>query len=296
MPIWIQFVPFFLSALFFSSFFFTVFAPVPLLALYLKGGVRRLSAGILSNSALVFGLWSFPGLAFYLVYVAALAFALPQFLVARRGRPDQAVALTLVSMLSVALALFLSFCFYKGVAPLQEAKLLIQQGVEAVMEASNASGSKLVPDMPEEELRTTLLSEAPSLFAVSALLMTWVSLLMLFRLHPIRARVEGGLEPGFFRNWKAPDSLIWVVIVGGAGLVLGQGWIHMVSMNLIKFLMVIYGLQGVSILTFGLDALKVRGMFRTLAYLVFTFFMTPILIGLGFFDLWFDFRAKLRQS
>ena len=47
----------------------------------------------------------------------------------------------------------------------------------------------------------------------------------------------------------------------------------------------------------GLDeAGKVRGAFRGVVYLLAVFFMMPLLLSLGFFDLWFDFRGKFRQS
>jgi uncharacterized protein YybS (DUF2232 family) len=69
-----------------------------------------------------------------------------------------------------------------------------------------------------------------------------------------------------------------------------------VSLNVFKFLMAIYALQGLSILAFAFDAWRVRGGFRALIYLLAVFFMMPLLLSLGFFDLWFDFRGKFRQS
>jgi hypothetical protein len=47
-------------------------------------------------------------------------------------------------------------------------------------------------------------------------------------------------------------------------------------------------------LSFFFDLWNIRGFFRAAGYLVSVFVMMPLLLSLGFFDLWFDFRAKFR--
>jgi hypothetical protein len=59
--------------------------------------------------------------------------------------------------------------------------------------------------------------------------------------------------------------------------------------------MAVYAIQGLSILSFFFDVWNVRGVFRVLAFLAAIFIMMPLLLSLGFFDLWFDFRSKFRQ-
>jgi len=88
----------------------------------------------------------------------------------------------------------------------------------------------------------------------------------------------------------------WPTIAAGGFLILGKGWPADVALNLFKFLMAIYAIQGLSILGFFFDVWKVRGFLRSGAYVIVVLLMMPLLLGLGFFDLWFDFRSKVRQS
>ena len=74
------------------------------------------------------------------------------------------------------------------------------------------------------------------------------------------------------------------------------GSVSDVAVNLFRFLMAIYAIQGLSILSFFFDVWNVRGVFRGLAFLAGVLLMMPLLLSLGFFDLWFDFRSKFRQS
>ena len=60
--------------------------------------------------------------------------------------------------------------------------------------------------------------------------------------------------------------------------------------------MAIYALQGLSVLSFFFEAWNVRGLFRALIMVAGVLFMMPLVLSLGFFDLWFDFRSKIRQS
>ena len=69
-----------------------------------------------------------------------------------------------------------------------------------------------------------------------------------------------------------------------------------VGRNVFKFLMAIYAIQGLSVLSYFFNLWRVRRIFRILGYLIGVLMMTPLVLSLGFFDLWFDFRSKFRQS
>jgi len=60
--------------------------------------------------------------------------------------------------------------------------------------------------------------------------------------------------------------------------------------------MAIYTIHGLSILSFFFDLWNVRGIFRAIGFLISVFVMMPLLLSLGFFDLWFDFRAKFTKA
>jgi uncharacterized protein YybS (DUF2232 family) len=60
--------------------------------------------------------------------------------------------------------------------------------------------------------------------------------------------------------------------------------------------MAIYAIQGLSILSFFFDVWRLKGVFRALGFVIGVVLMMPLVLSLGFFDLWFDFRSKFRQS
>jgi uncharacterized protein YybS (DUF2232 family) len=147
-----------------------------------------------------------------------------------------------------------------------------------------------------DELRDDLLVEIPSAILVFALVLVWANLVVLLRLNPRGLRERLGLDLAVLRRWKAPEWLVWPTIVAGGLTLLDRGWPSDVALNAFKFLMAVYAIQGLSILAFFFDVWNVRGLFRSLLYVVAVMLMMPLLLSLGFFDLWFDFRGKLRQS
>ena len=64
------------------------------------------------------------------------------------------------------------------------------------------------------------------------------------------------------------------------------------AINVFKVLMAIYSFQGISILSHFFDLWGLKGIFRMLSYGLALFFMMPLVLSVGFFDLWFDFRGK----
>ena len=295
-PVWARFAPFLLSGLFFYSVIFAVFSPIPLLMLFLKGGFGPLFLAVLTNSVLVTVLGGFPALSLYLVFVAALGVSLPFWAYSRRQKPDRTILLTFFTMALTAVAILCGYSWSRGLSPVSEAHRLITQTVDFMVKVSTSQNPSSLGDIPIDELKKGMVAEFPSLLGVFALLMSWINFVMFFRMNPLRMRESLGIEFSYFKTWKASEWLVWPTIVCGALLLFSKGAPYVTALNLLKFSLVVYGLQGVSILAFVFDYLKVRGMVRTLLYVVTTFFMTPFLIGLGFFDLWFDFRSKLRQS
>ena len=147
-----------------------------------------------------------------------------------------------------------------------------------------------------DQWKQDLLVEFPSAVGVFALVLVWVNTFILLRANPRGIREHLGLNASYMRLWKAPEWLIWPTILTGFFLLVEWGRASDVSLNIFKFLMAIYTIQGLSILSFFFDLWNVRGVFRIVGFVVGVFLMMPLVLSLGFFDLWFDFRAKFRQS
>ena len=99
-----------------------------------------------------------------------------------------------------------------------------------------------------------------------------------------------------FAEWVCPENLVWGFIVSSAALFLGQGIVADAGLNLFVVMMVIYFVQGMSIVTHFLKARKVP-LFLWIALFILIF-AQPLFIGLvagiGVFDIWVDFR-KIRN-
>jgi uncharacterized protein YybS (DUF2232 family) len=100
-----------------------------------------------------------------------------------------------------------------------------------------------------------------------------------------------------FAEWICMENLVWGFIASSAALFLGQGMVADAGLNLFVVMMVIYFVQGMSIVTHFLQAKKVP-VFLWIALFILIF-VQPLFIGLvagiGVFDIWVDFR-KIRNS
>lgn len=97
--------------------------------------------------------------------------------------------------------------------------------------------------------------------------------------------------------WEAPQWLIFLLI--GAGFL--WLWPHpatvFLGLNLLIILLAVYFLQGLAILAFGLQRLKVPAVFRWLCYLTLVVFKPAVLavVVLGISDIWLDYRRLHRR-
>lgn len=97
-----------------------------------------------------------------------------------------------------------------------------------------------------------------------------------------------------FSDWKAPELLVWVLIVSGSGALLGNGWPYRISVNVLTVVLPVYFLQGLAVVTWFFRKRNVSPLFRSLGYLL-AVALNPlplIVMGMGIFDLWVDFRKS----
>lgn len=154
--------------------------------------------------------------------------------------------------------------------------------------------------IPEETLQTlsrsletiqyVLVRVIPGMAVMSALFVTWVNLLMTRSL----VRFRGLKTPSFgsLTQWKSPEILVWVVIAGGVMLLIPVKTLKIIGLNIVLGLIMIYFIQGISIVSFYFDKRKFPRMLRGVLYALIGVqqVFSMLVIGLGFFDLWIDFR------
>jgi len=292
-PLWIRVVPFFVSAIFFLSGIFAIFAPIPLLFLNLRSGRGWGFLAVLTNCAIVFVAGGSVSLIAYSVFVAILAISLAEFLRAKNSI-EASAGLTMLSILLVGSLLVAWFSHIHNVNPWIALKDHVSSAVDYL--SHNVPEGTFTDADEVADWKQNVLVEFPSAIAVFALVMVWASLVAVLRVNPNGVREKLGLDGSYFKKWRSPSWLVWPTIISGFFLIVDAGHVSEVSLNVFKFLMAIYTIHGLSILSFFFDLWNVRGIFRAIGFLISVFVMMPLLLSLGFFDLWFDFRAKFTKA
>ncbi len=106
-------------------------------------------------------------------------------------------------------------------------------------------------------------------------------------------------EAGDLKEWKSPDHMVWFLVVPSLALFLPLGWpLRVVAVNVVLVCTAFYFFHGLAIVAYYFHHKKVPMFFRVLGYLLIVFeqVLTVLVIGLGFFDLWGDFRRLKRRA
>ena len=146
------------------------------------------------------------------------------------------------------------------------------------------------------KIRNVLVAIIPSLVAASTLLLTWFNLLLAKPLLVKRAIHYPDF--GKLNRWKAPEFLVWAVIISGILLILSDGPFRLIGLNGLLILLPIYFYQGIAIVSFYFEKKQIPRYFRVFVYILIIIQQILLLfvIGLGFFDLWLNFRRLDKQS
>jgi hypothetical protein len=146
------------------------------------------------------------------------------------------------------------------------------------------------------EWRKKTMSEFPGALGIFCLFVGWFNLRVFFNLNPGRILGRLGYDRNALNRWKNPDWLVWPTLGCWAVVLFAQGTPADIALNGFKVLMAAYAIQGLAIMGAGFDAYRIGSLFRILAYSLVLILMVPLLLSIGFFDQWFDFRSKFRQT
>jgi uncharacterized protein YybS (DUF2232 family) len=146
-----------------------------------------------------------------------------------------------------------------------------------------------------ETIRYALVRVIPGFLAGMTLLIVWSTLLLA---KPVFA--AGHLSfPSFgpLKFWKAPDFLVWVSIGCGVALLFPYQGVKLLAINGLFVLMTIYFFQGIAIVSWFFEKKDFPRLLRIIFYCFIAIqqLMILLLIGVGFFDMWLNFR-KLKNS
>jgi len=228
----------------------------------------------------------------YLTIVAPVSLGMARFIRAKLPLSHVLIKTFLLVLVSVVL-IWVSVAAMRGQSPIEFYTSTLDHFSTQVWEIAKNSGE---PKITEEELRSSLLLETPSSIAIFIIVSIWANLILLFRINPNQVKEKLGIGDDFYKTFRMPELLVWPTIGAGAGVLLLHGIGYGVSINLLKVLLAGYAIHGIGILAALLDQWKLFGIIRLLLFVTLVLFALPLVIGVGFFDLWFDFRNKFRQT
>lgn len=198
------------------------------------------------------------------------------------------------AMLSVTAGLSYYF-FGSWAAMFQDLRSGLAQQLESAVHMQEKMG------LPQDSV-TMLKEQAPQIVdmmmrLLPALLLLSFAFVVLINILYLRRRFSERRDDWFLlpflREWKAPEPLVWGLIACGFVLFLfGGGLLGTVALNLLLVLGACYFAQGLAVIAYFFHKNNVPRFLRGLTYVLIIFqqIFTLLVVGLGLFDLWGDFR------
>jgi uncharacterized protein YybS (DUF2232 family) len=272
------------------------FVPQPVLVFGLTCGIRW-GLGVLLVAAII--LFAFAEELAFIYGVFALVVALLfGFLGRLRVIEFLVMAVTTVAFTLTAGLLF--YFFGSWSAMIHDFRESLTHQLAAAMRVHEKMG------FPQESLELlrermpqvveTLLQLLPALVFVSLAVTVLINVILVCRRFPER-RSEW-LSIDTLREWKGPEPMVWGLIACGFALFIpGLDWSKIIAINVLVVIGTCYFAQGLAIIAFFFHKNNVPRFLRGLTYMLIFFqqIFTLLVIGLGLFDLWGDFR-KLRKN
>ena len=296
-----------------TSAVMVAFAVIPVLG-FLLGAVVPLAVFYYSRSSRIQGVLVFAislVAAFAGLKLAGIPFSIPLMFswgvvgivlseCFRRKYPlDKAVFYSILAFAGVGLAFLLSYCLRIGEDPWTLIQAYIRMGVQEGIQTYELAG--LAPDQinivrdHETDIVNAVYHMFPALVVIGATFFIWVNIMgarLVYRLRGLAFPVEEDLG-----CWKIPEKMVWFVIASGALMLIPGESFTIAGANLLSIFLFMYFFQGLAIVHFFFQKRAISGFLRGFFYfLVFVqHFLMLAVIGLGFFDLWIDFRKLNRE-
>lgn len=293
-----------LGPIFFLSYLFSLLSPLP--GLYLHAGTPdRVRGQIWSGVALVLGcalsaaIKGWAGSLGFLAFASLPALVLGELLLRKKGPVKAVFGATLAVLLAVFAFSWIA-AKSQGLELVPMAKSMVETQAKAVAVRLLTQSQSEISDPMREELErieadpSLVLAELPGLALAAVLLLVTLPCLALIRWNPKGFLRRAAIPRDYLRKWRAPEWLVWPSLLCAAFLLFEVEYLSTLARNALKPILLIYFFQGMSILAFFLDSLRLRGPIRVIFYGLGILFATPMVVSFGFFDLWFNFRGRAK--
>lgn len=267
-------------------------SPQPALGLGLRYGVLW-GGGVLLTGIALFAL--FFGEALALVYGLFALLGAMLFGLLGRIRAIEYLVLGITSAMYLLTGGLMYYLFGSWSAMLNDFHASVSRHVAGALRVHEKMGlpqdslQLLKERMPQ--LIDTMLQLLPALVFLSLALIVFINIVFLLRRFPQRRAEWLSLEN--LREWKGPEFLVWGLIVCGFGMFIpGLEIAQVVAANVLVIIASCYFAQGLAVIAYFFHKNKVPRFLRGVTYVLIVFqqIFTLLVVGLGLFDLWGNFR------
>lgn len=272
--------------------------PAPLVLLYLQHGK---SAGMFALGAVLVVLSLTAGLDAAMGF--AVAYAIVVVFLAEGIRfhlpPEKTIAVAALSAALLSGILIWVTLTGEGHSPLEflqgQLKGIAEDSLK-VFKESGASKEELALMKEASEYYASAIARAPVAIMVTGALLTATFNYLLVRLLWLKFYPNVFFQNSEPANWILPDPVVWGFIISFGTLFLGDGPLKWIGLNVFIIVLTLYFFQGLAI---TLAILKAKNAHAVVTVIIFLLVLTQpplmgLVIGLGLFDVWVDFR-KIRQ-
>lgn len=146
-----------------------------------------------------------------------------------------------------------------------------------------------------EQLNATFMVILPGMFLISYMATIWMNVLIIRFLLGKKGITLKSIE--HLNQYRAPDFMVWPVIGLGLLLMVPAAPLKIVGINCLIVLMLVYFFQGIAVVSFFFQKKKTPTPLKVFCYslIALQLYVLILVIGLGFFDNWINFR-KLGHS
>jgi len=276
------------------GFFCTVFIPLPTMFFRAKHG-RTIGMAV-PAMALVVLASLLGGISIDLLYFFELVFCgfiLYELFILRLS-VEKTVVLTSAVTLAVGLFIVLVYSSTTAAGLGQLVSDYVRRNLEASLQLYVNMGVPADTIRPIEDaldgIQYVLVRIVPALSVSAGLFLSWTSLLLarpLLRRYRLYCPDFGRLN-----LWKAPEALVWSVIGCGLMLMIPEHTVKLFGINGLLILMTVYFFQGIAIISFYFEKKHFPRLLRIVLYSLIALqqIVLLIVVGLGFFDMWLNFR------
>jgi len=141
-----------------------------------------------------------------------------------------------------------------------------------------------------ESIKYVLIRIIPALVVASTLFISWINLLLSKSIFNNWNLIYPDF--GTLKLWKAPELLVWIIIGCGILLIFPNNTLKILGLNGLLILMTIYFFHGIAIVSFYFEKKRLPRLLKFFLYSLIALqqMVLLVVIGLGFFDMWLNFR------